>query len=86
MKLSYAICVCNEDREFETLLNFIYRVKDDEDEVVVLVDQGNVTRGVQNVLNVYDKVRVFRREFNSLFKGRRIIAIVIEAADAEFDK
>ena len=71
MKLSYAICVCNEDREFETLLNFIYRVKDDEDEVVVLVDQGNVTRGVQNVLNVYDKVRLFGREFNDDFSEHK---------------
>ena len=67
MILSYAICVCDEDRELETLLNFIYRVKDDEDEVVVLVDTTNVNRGVQNVLNVYDKVHVFCREFNDDF-------------------
>lgn len=71
MKLSYAICVCNEDKELDTLLNFIYRVKDGEDEVVVLVDTTNVSRGVKNVLNTYDNVRIVKRNFKNDFSEHK---------------
>ena len=72
MKLSYAICVCDEARELKTLLEFINSVKDKEDEIVVLVDQGNITRGVQNVLNEYDdKIRVEGRVFNNDFSEHK---------------
>ena len=37
MKISYAICVCNEDNELNSLLSFLVKVVDDEDEINVLV-------------------------------------------------
>jgi hypothetical protein len=35
VKISYAICVCNEDREVKSLINFLLKVKDEEDEINV---------------------------------------------------
>ena len=37
VKISYAICVCNEDRELNSLVNFLLKVKDEDDEVNILV-------------------------------------------------
>jgi hypothetical protein len=50
VKISYAICVCNEDRELNSLVNFLLKVKDEEDEVNILVDSTNVTPEVRKVL------------------------------------
>ena len=33
MKLSYAICVCNESRDLFSLVSFLLKVKDEEDEI-----------------------------------------------------
>ena len=38
MKLSYAITVCNESKDLYSLISFLKRVKDEEDEINVLVD------------------------------------------------
>ena len=72
VKISYAICVCNEHRELESLVNFLLKVKDAEDEVNILVDSGKVTSEVREVLESYgDKVVVNDREFDGKFSEHR---------------
>ena len=39
MKLSYAICVCNESRDLFSLISFLLKVSDKEDEINILIDQ-----------------------------------------------
>jgi hypothetical protein len=67
MMISYAICVCTEDRELNTLLNFLTTVKSKEDEIVVLVDRTQLNRDVENVLNAYRGIRIYGREFKNDF-------------------
>jgi hypothetical protein len=71
MKLSYAICVCSESRELQELLNFLIRVKDDEDEINILVDTSKVTDEVRDVLRVYDNLIVNERVFDGDFSEHR---------------
>ena len=71
MKLSYAICVCNESRELDELILFLKTVKDDEDEIVILIDSGKVTDGVRNVLSKYKNILVSEREFTGNFAEHR---------------
>ena len=72
VKISYAICVCNEDRELNSLVNFLLKVKDEEDEVNILVDSKNVTPEVRKVLESYgDKIVVNEREFDGKFSDHR---------------
>jgi hypothetical protein len=72
VKISYAICVCNEHRELESLVNFLLKVKDAEDEVNILVDTGKVTPEVRAVLESYgDKVVVNERVFDGKFADHR---------------
>ena len=46
MKISYAITVCNEHKEIEKLLTFLFEHKRTEDQVVVQVDKENGTKEV----------------------------------------
>jgi hypothetical protein len=71
MKLSYAICVCDESRELDELILFLKTVKDDEDEIVILIDSGKVTDGVRNVLSKYKNILVSEREFTGNFAEHR---------------
>lgn len=72
MKLSYAICVCDEAFELRNLLAFLVEVKDEEDEINVLVDTGRVTGKVRNVLDRYKShVVVHEREFCGNFSAHR---------------
>ena len=72
MKLSYAICVCDEAFELRNLLAFLVEVKDEEDEINVLVDTGRVTEKVRNVLDKYKShVVVHEREFCGNFSSHR---------------
>jgi hypothetical protein len=71
MKLSYAICVCSESRELQELLNFLTRVKDDEDEINILVDTSKVTDEVRNVLRAYDNLIINERVFDGDFSEHR---------------
>jgi hypothetical protein len=87
MKLSYAICACTEDRELASLLNFLLKVKDAEDEIVVLLDKDRTTPHVRRVLaefgtSVVHHERVFDGNFsthrnyhNSLCTGDFIFVI-----------
>ena len=55
MKISYAICVCNEHTELNALLSFLTDVIDNEDEINILVDSGKVTDEVRAVLKKFEK-------------------------------
>ena len=67
MKISYAICVCDEYKELDTLLNFLTQVKDTEDEIVILVDGTKTCKEVTSVLNKYTELRIIHRDFNNDF-------------------
>ena len=72
VKISYAICVCNEDRELNSLINFLLKVKDEEDEINILVDSKNVTPEVREVLKSHgDNIVVNEREFDGKFSDHR---------------
>ena len=72
VKISYAICVCNEDRELNSLVNFLLKVKDEEDEINILVDSTNVTPEVREVLKSHgDKIVVNERAFDGKFSDHR---------------
>ena len=53
MKISYAITVCNEHKEIEKLLNFLFEHKRKEDQVVVQMDK-NATEEVWDVLERFE--------------------------------
>ena len=46
MKISYAITVCNEHKEIEKLLSFLFEHKRTEDQVIVQMDFDNSTQQV----------------------------------------
>ena len=72
VKISYAICVCNEDREVKSLINFLLKVKDEEDEINVLLDSKNGTMEARSVLESFgDKIVVNEREFDGKFSDHR---------------
>ncbi len=72
MKLSYAITVCNESRELYSLVSFLKKVKDPEDEINVLVDSTHVTQNVRDVLKFYEEdIIVHEREFDGDFSKHR---------------
>ena len=53
MKISYAITVCNEHKEIEKLLTFLFEHKRPEDQVVVQMDM-NATDKVVNVCEKWE--------------------------------
>ena len=53
MKISYAIPVCNEDKELDRLLAQLLFHETPNMEVVVQCDQGNTTQEVYKVLDKY---------------------------------
>ena len=72
VKISYAICVCNEDREVNSLINFLLKVKDEEDEINILLDSNKATPEVRDVLKTFgDKIVVNEREFDGKFSDHR---------------
>jgi hypothetical protein len=54
MKISYAITVCNEHKELDKLLSFLFEHKRKEDEVVVQKDKDNTTEEVWDVCERYE--------------------------------
>ena len=65
MKLTYTIQVCNESRELFSLLEFLKRVIDDEDEINVVVDTDHTTDKVSKVLDDFkERINVFKRPFD----------------------
>lgn len=66
MNLTYTIQVCNESRELYSLLNFLSKVIDDEDEINVVVDSNRVTDKVRCVLEHFMKrINVHERPFDN---------------------
>lgn len=65
MKLTYTVQVCNESRELFSLLNFLRKTVDDEDEINVVVDSNRVTERIESVLDHFkERINIFRRPFD----------------------
>jgi hypothetical protein len=81
--------VCNESRELFSLLNFLSKTIDDEDEVNVVVDSIHVTDKVERVLDHFkDRINVFRRPFdtfmtNAQFHNEKASGAYIFGLDAD---
>lgn len=72
MKISYAIMVCNEHRELYSLVNFLKKVKDPEDEINILVDSLHVSTKVRQVLEKFKDDTVQNdRDFTGDFAEQR---------------
>ncbi len=70
MKLTYTIQVCNESRKLFSLLNFLQKVIDDEDEVNVVVDIEHATDKVERVLEQFkERINIFKRPFDDFCKN-----------------
>ena len=70
MTLSYAIPVCNEWLQLEYLLNYLFKHKRTQDEIVVQCDKGNTTPSVYQVLKQfsdYKKLKVVEFPLNKDF-------------------
>jgi GT2 family glycosyltransferase len=68
MKLTYTIQVCNESRELYSLLNFLGKTVDDEDEINVVVDANRSTDRIESVLEHFkERITVFKRPFDSFY-------------------
>jgi len=55
MKISFAICVCNELEEIKRLVLFLFEHKRKEDEIVILYDEKNGNPEVLDFLLPYNK-------------------------------
>lgn len=72
MNVSYAITVCNESRDLYSLVSFLKKVKDDEDEINILIDSKHVTQNVRKVIEYFkDDVITNEREFDGDFATHR---------------
>lgn len=72
MKLSYAICVCNESRDLYSLISFLKKVIDPEDEINILIDTKHVTQNVRRVIDYFkDDIVTFERDFDGKFAAHR---------------
>ena len=66
MKITYSIQVCNESRELYSLLNFLLKVKDEEDYINVVVDSLHTTDKVKLVTDYFkDGISVHYRPFDN---------------------
>ena len=54
MKISYAITVCNEHKELDKLLTFLFEHKRKDDEVVVQKDKDNCTEKVWDICEKFE--------------------------------
>ena len=71
MKLTFAVGVCTESRELESLLYFLEKVCDPEDEINVLVDTTKATDEVSRVLASFKRVTTCFRPFDGDFSAHR---------------
>jgi glycosyltransferase involved in cell wall biosynthesis len=72
MKLSYAITVCNESKDLYSLISFLKKVKDPEDEINILVDSTHVSPQVLKVVEHFKSdIVLFEREFDGDFAEHR---------------
>lgn len=72
MKLSYAICVCNEARDLYSLIAFLKKVKDVDDEINILVDTAHVSSQVLKVVDFFkNDIVINERDFDGNFSDHR---------------
>ena len=72
MKLSYAITVCNESKDFYALVSFLKSVKDPEDEINVLLDTLHTTETMRSVLEHFkDDIVLNERDLCGNFSDHR---------------
>lgn len=72
MKITYAICVCNESKELYSLIAFLKKVKDLGDEINILVDTAHVSPQVLKVIEFFQNdIVVHERFFDGNFSEHR---------------
>jgi len=72
MNITYAICVCNEASSLYSLISFIKKVKEQGDDINILVDTKHVTDSVRKVLKHYETdITVCERPFDGNFGEHR---------------
>jgi hypothetical protein len=75
MKISYAVTVCNELVEIQTLLPFLIASKQQQDEIVVLFDSKNGTQEVKEYLESMStpssKLKWFSYDFDGHFANMK---------------
>lgn len=70
MRITYTIQVCNESRELFSLLNFLRKTIDEEDEINVVADSNRMTDRVEQVLEHFkERIHIFKRPFDSFCKN-----------------
>ncbi len=70
MKITYSIQVCNESRELYSLVNFLLKVIDEDDNVQVIVDSLHKTDKIDKVIEHFnDKITVLERPFDTFYKN-----------------
>jgi len=70
MKISYAITVCNEEKEVAMLINFLLIHKREQDEIVVLADSPKTSQTLQELLRAcasINQIRLIESEFEGHF-------------------
>jgi hypothetical protein len=70
MKITYSIQVCNESRELFSLLNFLCKLKDPEDNINVVVDSLHTTDKVKLVTDHFKSdITVYEKPFETFYKN-----------------
>jgi hypothetical protein len=69
--ISFAICVCDEARELNELLQMLTDTIRKIDEIQVLVDTSKVTTDVRLVLEKFPRAQVHEREFKDDFAAHK---------------
>jgi hypothetical protein len=70
MKISYAITVCNEEKEVAMLINFLLIHKREQDEIVVLADSPKMSQTLQELLRAcasINQILLIESEFEGHF-------------------
>jgi len=70
VKISYAITVCNEEKEVAMLINFLLIHKREQDEIVVLADSPKMSQTLQELLRAcasINQILLIESEFEGHF-------------------
>jgi glycosyltransferase involved in cell wall biosynthesis len=64
--------VCNESKDLYSLISFLKKVKDSEDEINILIDTLHVSESVKKVIDHFrDDIIVNERDFDGNFSNQR---------------
>lgn len=70
--ISYAILVSDESDEFNKLITHLIRIKDSEDEIVVVVDSSKTNKNVNTILlNNSSNLTYYERPLNNDFSAQK---------------